>query len=99
MSCCFILLSCEMSLQGKILYVVVESSVVFKSVESRQVEEVVTSIFHTLLFHRSWGKVRSPQPISFVIVLLFPINCFFRFSSLITSKKEVIPLEPWDLKT
>ncbi|XP_071850972.1 autophagy-related protein 101-like [Apostichopus japonicus] len=49
------------------------------TVESKQLEEVVNSIFHTILFHRTTGKIHYKQEGAFVIgtVCVVETDCDF----------------------
>ena len=51
----------------------------FQSVEGRQVDEAVASIFHTVLFHRSLGKFRYKQEGSYSVgtVGYLDVDCDF----------------------
>jgi len=62
------------------------------SVEGRQIEEVVTSVFHTLLFHRTLGKFHYKQEGSYSIGTLgwTDVDCdFVDFTYVRVSSREL----------
>ncbi|ELU08752.1 hypothetical protein CAPTEDRAFT_144659 [Capitella teleta] len=61
------------------------------SVEGRQVEEVVASIFHTLLFHRTFGKFHYKQEGSYSIgtVGMQDVDCDFVDTTYVICSEEL----------
>lgn len=63
----------------------------FQTVEGRQVDEAVASIFHTVLFHRSLGKFRYKQEGSYSVgtVGYEDVDCDFIDFTYVCSQSSI----------